>query len=103
MRRIALFARTCPRRSALIVSCLVRAALELMASKHVGYAVAHMATALRLGLIRALWRSRWEYYVHQPIGSFANAVASEARRASEAYLRATTIAAYCFQALVYIV
>ena len=60
----------------------------LLADKQVGYTVAHMATDLRLALIRALLRSRWQYYVHQPIGTYATAVASEARRASEAYLRA---------------
>jgi ATP-binding cassette subfamily C protein len=81
---------------------IVRAGLVLLANQQVGYAVAHMATDLRLALIRALLRSRWQYYVHQPIGIFANAVASEARRASEAYLHATTLVALLIQAAVYI-
>ena len=85
----------------LAAGMIVRAALLLLANKQVGYAVAHIATDLRLALIRALLRSRWQYYVHQPIGIFANAVAAEARRASEAYLRATTLLALLIQAAVY--
>ena len=86
----------------LAVGMIVRSGLLLLANQQVGYTVAHMATDLRLSLIRALLRSRWQYYVHQPLGTFANAVASEARRASDAYLRATTLMALLVQAAVYI-
>ncbi|HVO27098.1 MAG TPA: ABC transporter ATP-binding protein [Candidatus Margulisiibacteriota bacterium] len=82
---------------------LVRAVLVLLANKQVGYTVAHMATDLRLALIRAVLRSRWEYYVHQPLGTFASAVASEARRAADAYLHATTLVALLIQAVAYVV
>jgi ATP-binding cassette subfamily C protein len=87
----------------LAIGMLMRAGLVLLADRQVGYTVAHMATDLRLALIRALLRSRWQYYVHQPISAYATAVASEARRASEAYLRATTVAALFIQATVYVV
>ena len=82
---------------------LLRAVLVLLANKQVGYTVAHMATDLRLALIRAVLRSRWEYYVHQPLGTFASAVASEARRAADAYLHATTLVALLIQAVAYVV
>lgn len=81
---------------------VVRAVLMLLASMQVGYTVAHMATDLRLALIRAVLRSRWQYYVHEPISTFATAVASEARRASDAYLHATTLVSLLIQAAVYI-
>ncbi len=81
---------------------VLRAALLLLASTQVGYAVAHMATDLRLSLIRAALRSRWQYYVHQPISTFAAAVAAEARRASDAYLHATTLLSLLIQAAVYV-
>lgn len=84
-----------------VVAVVVKALLVLLANKQVGYAVAHMSTDLRLRLIRALLRTRWEYYVHQRVGTFANAVASEAQRASQAYLRATVIFSLLVQAAVY--
>ena len=81
---------------------VLRAVLVLLANKQVGYTVAHMATDLRLALIRALLRCRWQYYVHQPLGTFATAVAAEARRASDAYLHATTLVALLIQSAAYV-
>src|SRR5258705_8110446 len=60
-----------------LLGVLVKAVLVLVANRQVGYAVANMATKLRLDLIRALLATRWSYYVHQPIGVVANAVALE--------------------------
>jgi ATP-binding cassette subfamily C protein len=85
----------------LIGAVIVKASLMLLASKQVGYAVAHMSTNLRLRLIRALLRTRWEFFIQQRVGAYANAIASEVRRASQAYLRATTILALFFQTIVY--
>lgn len=82
---------------------LVRAVLVLLANKQVGYTVAHVATDLRLALIRAVLRSRWQYYVQQPLGTFATAVAAEARRASDAYLHGATLVALLIQAVAYVV
>ncbi|HVO24357.1 MAG TPA: ABC transporter ATP-binding protein [Candidatus Margulisiibacteriota bacterium] len=79
----------------------LKAGLGLLANRQVGYSVAHFATDLRLALIRALLTSRWDYYVHAPLGSFVNAVASEAARASDAYLRATTILMLLIQTALY--
>ncbi len=87
--------------SIIVAGMVVKAALVLLANKQVGYAVAHVATDLRLGLIRALLRTRWQYYIHQPVGAFANAVASEARRASESYLHATTLLSLATETMVY--
>ena len=85
----------------IIAGTVLKAGLVLLANRQVGYTVAQIATDLRLALIRALLRSRWEYYVHARLGAFANAVASEAARAADAYLRATTILMLVIQAAVY--
>ena len=87
----------------IIAGTIVKAALFMLANQQVGYGVAQIATDLRLALIRALLRTRWEYYVHSPLGAFANAVASEAARASDGYLHATTIVMLLMQATVYTV
>ncbi|MGB4781533.1 ABC transporter ATP-binding protein [Candidatus Methylomirabilis sp.] len=69
-----------------IVLCVaVKVAFTLLAKIQVGYTVTHVATDLRLSLLRALLAARWEYYVRQPVGSFANAVGTEAMRTSMAY------------------
>lgn len=86
----------------IVVGMILKAAFILFAHKQVGYTVAHVATDLRLSLLRSLLAARWEYYVRQPVGSFTNAFATEASRASEAYLYAVTIIAFGIQTILYI-
>lgn len=85
----------------IVLGIVLKAVLTLLANRQAGYCVAHMATDLRIQLLQALLGSRWHYYVGQRIGTFANSFATEAQRASEAYLRATTIFSLIVQSLVY--
>lgn len=85
----------------IVAGILLKAVLTLIANRQAGYCVAHLATDLRLELLHALLGSRWHYYVGQRIGTFANSFATEAQRAAEAYLRATTILSLAVQSLVY--
>ena len=66
----------------MVIAIVLKSAMVLLAKKHVGYTAARVATDLRLALLRALLAARWEYYLGQPIGKFANAMATEAGRAS---------------------
>jgi ATP-binding cassette subfamily C protein len=88
----------------LLVVCgmLLKAMFVLLAQRQVGYTVAHVATDLRLSLLRSLLAARWEYYTHQPVGGFANAFATEATRAAEAYLFGTTILSLGIQSILYL-
>lgn len=85
-----------------IVLCVaVKAAFLVLAKTQAGYTVTHVATDLRLSLIRTLLAARWEYYVRQPVGSLANAVGTEAMRASIALLEGTNAVALLVEAIVY--
>jgi ATP-binding cassette subfamily C protein len=68
----------------------------------VGYEVTQVATGMRLRLIDSLLGVRWSYFTRQPVGRFANAVSSEAARASEAYGSAAQMMASVAQAAVYV-
>lgn len=85
----------------IMTGVLLKSALVLLANKKVGYTVAHVATDLRLTLLRSLLNARWEYFLNQRVGSLANAAASEVMRASSAYLFGATAAAFFIQAIVY--
>lgn len=85
-----------------VLSILVKAILVLLANKKVGYMVAQVATDLRLALIQALFTTRWEYYVHQPIGKLSNAFASEASRAAGGYACAIRLITLLLHSAVYI-
>jgi ATP-binding cassette subfamily C protein len=69
----------------IVVAFIGKAGLVVLSKRQVGYTVAHVATDLRLGLLRALLATRWSYFTRQPIGAAANAMATEANRASLAY------------------
>ena len=79
----------------------LKAVFVLIAQRQVGYTVAHVATDLRLSLLRSLLAARWEYYTRQPVGGFANAFATEATRAAEAYLFGATIISLSIQTALY--
>lgn len=64
---------------------ILKGALRLLAMRQVGYAVSHVGTDLRLDFIDSLLRTRWSYFIQQPVGRFANAIGTEAVRASTAY------------------
>jgi len=79
----------------------IKACIVLLANRQVGYTVAHVATDLRLRLIKAVTHSRWRYYLSQPVGSLSNAVATEAHRASEGFFHGAVMATQTINALIY--
>jgi ATP-binding cassette subfamily C protein len=86
---------------AIVAAVWAKAALVLLANRQVGYTVARVATDLRLELLRALLATRWSYATRQPIGAAANAMATEANRASHAYEYLALVASYSIEAGVY--
>jgi len=86
------------------VGCIMlKCVLVLFANRQVGYTVAHIATDLRLRLMRALFVTRWEYFIRQPIGQLTNAVATEASRSANAFLFGARMATFAVHAIVYAV
>jgi len=84
-----------------VVLIAIKAVIVLLANRQVGYTVAHVATDLRLRLIRAVTHSRWRYYLAQPVGRLSNAVATEAHRASEGFYHGAVMATQSINALIY--
>ncbi|MEM7054553.1 MAG: ABC transporter ATP-binding protein [Pseudomonadota bacterium] len=80
---------------------LLKTGFVLLANRQVGYAVAQVATDLRLDLLRAVVSSRWRYYLSKSVGSLSNAMATEAQRASEGYLQGAIMATQVITASVY--
>ncbi len=85
----------------IMVGVLLRSLLILLADRKVGYTVAHVATDLRLALLRALLSTRWGYFLDQQVGSMVNAAGTEVMRAATAYLQAATAVAMAIQAFAY--
>src|SRR4030095_4460182 len=85
-----------------IVVCLsLKAVFLLLANLQVGYTVAHVATDLRLTLLRSLLAARWEFYVRQPVGSLTNAIGTEAIRASQAYVQGANTLVVLIESIIF--
>ena len=89
--------------SIIVAGTLVKCALVLLGQKQVGFTVAHVATDLRLSLLRSLMKARWLYYIRQPVGTLANSFATEAHRAADAYLHGATMMSQGIETVLYVV
>jgi ATP-binding cassette subfamily C protein len=79
---------------------ILKAALLVASTIHVGYAVADIATGLRTRLIESLLRVRWGYFTRQPLGRFANAMSGDSNNAAQTYLLAMMVLASVLQSVV---
>ncbi|HDP89563.1 MAG TPA: ABC transporter ATP-binding protein [Thioalkalivibrio sp.] len=85
----------------IVVAATFKAVLLLAAQRQVGYTAAQIATDLRLEVLRNMMRSRWRFFLHQPTGKLTNTLATEAKRASDAYMNGATAITFLIQAIVY--
>lgn len=77
--------------------------LVFLAEQRIGYLAADVATRLRLDLLGAVTASSWLFYVKQSVGRLANAMATEAWRASNAYVYAVRLMVVFIETTVYFV
>ncbi len=87
--------------SIIVLGVTLKSLMLLVAKKQVGYTAAQVATDLRLELLRAILKSRWEYFLHQPIGKFTNSLATEAKRSSDSFVYGATAITFLIQAIIY--
>ena len=85
----------------IVIGVTIKSAFLLVAQRQVGYTSAQVATDLRLEMLRAVLLSKWEYFLHQPVGKLTNALATEAQRSSASFVNGTTAFTFLIQALIY--
>lgn len=84
-----------------VIGVALKSLLLLVAQRQVGYTAAQIGTDLRLEMLRAMLRSRWEYFLNKPIGQLTNAMATEAQRSSDSFVCGATAITFLIQALIY--
>ena len=85
----------------LVCAILLKNAFVLFAETRIGFIAADVTTHLRMDLLRAIMRSGWDYFTHQSSGHLANSIATEAWRASNAYIFAVRVLAVSIEVIVY--
>ncbi|MEZ5558673.1 MAG: ABC transporter ATP-binding protein [Pseudomonadales bacterium] len=89
--------------SVIVIGIGVKSALIFVAEQRIGYLSADVATRLRAQLLRAITASSWQFYVSQSVGRLSNAMATEAWRASNAYVYGVRMSVAFIETLVYFV
>jgi ATP-binding cassette subfamily C protein len=87
--------------SVIVTAVIIKSLLLLAAETHVGFSAAHITTDLRLELLQSILATRWDYFLHQPIGKLANSMALEAKRSSQSYIFGITMLTFLVQAIIY--
>jgi ATP-binding cassette, subfamily C, bacterial len=85
----------------IVTGLFLKGGFMWLATRQQGYAVAGIATDLRLTLIRAFLNARWSYFVKQRTGHISNAIGPEAHIASMAYAAVCGLMAGIIQVLLY--
>ena len=85
----------------IVSGVLMKSIFLLLAQREVGYTAAQLGTDLRLEMLRAVLRSKWEYFLHQPVGKLTNALATEATRSSNSFVNGATAITFMIQAVIY--
>jgi ATP-binding cassette subfamily C protein len=86
-----------------VVGMVLKGFFLWFAMRQVGYTTAQVTADLRLMLIRSLLSAKWSYFISKPAGYFANAISSEALRASMTYRGAAQLIANAIQVMIYVV
>jgi len=89
---------------AMVTAAIVmKSAVMLWTTKHVGYSVAQVTMDLRQRFVRNVLKADWSYFSARSIGELANSVSSEAERAGRAYESLCRMAALTVQVVIYVV
>ena len=86
----------------ILLGLVIKNAMLLLANRQIGYTVAYIATELRLEYLEAILASSWQFYLRQPVGSIANSIATEAKRAANGFEQAAAVLSLAIQVIVYI-
>ncbi len=84
-----------------VTAMVLKSLLSFVAMTYVGNAVAKFSTGLRAKLLHNIFRVKWGYLIHRPIGQFTNAITSQAERASRAYQLVASFFSQLIQAVAY--
>jgi ATP-binding cassette subfamily C protein len=85
----------------IVAAVCLKSTMVLFAETRIGFIAADVSTELRMRLLRGILRSRWTYFAGQSPGRLANAMSTEAYRASLAYVMGVRVVALSIESAVY--
>jgi ATP-binding cassette subfamily C protein len=86
----------------IVILFWTKGGIILFAKRQVGYTVARIATDLRLEMLQTLMAARWSHFTRLRTGGAANALATEAQRASTAFEHMAQVCGHLIECLIYL-
>jgi ATP-binding cassette, subfamily C, bacterial len=87
----------------IVLAVAFKAVLKFSAMTYVGFTVSHMTAQLRSRLLNALMQAEWSFFMRRQVGTFANAISTEAGRATSAFSAAYSVLSTGIQVAIYLV
>ena len=84
-----------------VICIVVKCLFVLFAQRQVGYTSARIFTDLRFEFLDRLFRSRWEYFLRQPLGKLVNGLKGETKGTANAFAASAKVVSFGIEALVY--
>ena len=85
----------------IVGAIILKAVITMLAMIQVSYTTSHVCADLRLSLLRNLLNAKWSHFLGIKGGAYANALGTEAQRASFSYRQGCYVLAWGLQVLVY--
>ncbi|MEZ5598469.1 MAG: ABC transporter ATP-binding protein [Pseudomonadales bacterium] len=85
----------------IVIAITFKNLLLFIAEVRIGYISASVTTQLRMHLLRAISATRWRYFIRQSAGELANAMATEAWRASTAFVYGLRLISMVVEGVIY--
>ncbi len=84
-----------------VASITLKCMLVLLAQRQVGYTATRITTDLKLRFLRTLFRTRWEYFLRQPIGKLTYGISGETAKTAKAFDHSARMVSYTIEAIIY--
>ena len=86
-----------------VVMMIARSLLLGAALTYAGFSIANVSTRMREDLLKAMFTTRWRFFVEHRAGAIANTISIDATRAGQAYLESARFVAGIVQATGYFI
>jgi ATP-binding cassette, subfamily C, bacterial len=86
----------------MLVTALLKGALILLSKRQIGFTVARITTDMRMEMLRAMLRSKWEFFIGQKMGYHINAMVNLAKQTARAFQVGAQVMSEILEASVFI-
>jgi len=86
----------------ILLTSVFKGLLIILSKRQIGFTVARIATDMRMEMLRAMLRSKWEFFIGEKIGHHTNAMLGLSQQTAKAFQLGALMMAHILEASVFI-